>query len=126
MNIKDPYKSKDPNYFGIGGWKFICSGCGDFYYIIDGCMRCKIKRLRPYIQRRIDEMKAKGIPIKAYQKRARKAYYSRIINKYKRGDHRGYETMIKKLEERSKIRAGYVKRRIKEYNRASTPHPLSV
>jgi hypothetical protein len=124
--IKDPYKSKDPNYFGIGGWKFICSGCGDFYYIIDGCLRCKIKYLKPFIQRRIDYMKKNGIPIKAYQKRGRKAYYSRIMNKYKRGDKVGYRIMLKKLEERSKIRARYVKRRIKEYNRASTPHPISV
>ena len=108
----------DKNYFGIGGYRFCCSGCGRFYYIIEGCKPCNSARMKPFIQRKIDYMKANGIPIQAYKKRARKAYYSRIVNRYKNGDFDGYRAMLSKLEGVSRHRASHVKRRIEEYDRA--------
>ena len=118
--------SEDKNYFGIGGWRFCCSNCGCFYYIIDGCKPCNLARIRPFIQRKIEKMKERGVPIQAYKKRARKTYYSRIVNKYINGDTDGYKTMLKRLEEVSKQRASYVKRRIVEYDRALNSSSLQA
>ena len=108
----------DKNYFGIGGYRFCCSNCGCFYYIIEGCKPCNLARIRPFIQRKIDKMKELGIPIQAYKKRARKAYYTRIVNKYINGDINEYRAMLSRLEGVSRHRASHVKRRIKEYDRA--------
>ena len=61
--------------FGHGtewGWDYTNSLC-------DGCKKTKIMLL---VKRKYAYMRAEGVKFKAYKKRAKKAYYTRMANMY--------------------------------------------
>tara|TARA_Y100000310_G_C19990214_1_gene493761 strand:- start:8 stop:226 length:219 start_codon:yes stop_codon:yes gene_type:complete len=63
--------------------------------------------------RKLEERRAKGIPIKSWQKRGRKAYISRLANMFFTDTEKFLE-LIEKLEERdgNRKRINQVKRAI--------------
>ena len=71
----------ESNSFGRGAERFICE-CGRYYDWIQGCTHCKSNRMRILMARKVAEKRAKGIPIKSWQKRGQKAYISRLANMY--------------------------------------------
>jgi len=99
---------------GFGNGRWICSSCGGFYSTINGgCNECKTKRFKAIIARKTAEKRKMGIPIKTYQKRARKAYISLLVNICKVDPERG-ERLIAALASRdgNQRRANQVRRRI--------------
>ena len=69
--------------------------------------------MRPLMARKLAERRAKGIPIKSWQKRGRKAYLSRLVN-MAFTDPDKYEVALIKLEikDENKRRANQVKKRV--------------
>ena len=63
------------------------------------------------MQRKIDNKKANGIPIKSYQKRARKAYISRMVN-LAFSDPVRFKRLFAKLKDRDEKQAKQVSRAI--------------
>ena len=98
--------------FGRGADRFICE-CGNFYDWIEGCIVCKSNRMRILMARKVAEKRAKGIPIKSWQKRGQKAYISRLAKMYFTHTIK-YLKAIERLEERdgNRKRVNQVKRRI--------------
>ena len=102
----------ESNSFGRGAERFICE-CGSFYDWIEGCVVCKSNRMRILMARKVAEKRAKGIPIKSWQKRGQKAYISRLANMYFTHTIK-YLKAIERLEERdgNRKRVNQVKRKI--------------
>ena len=102
----------ESNSFGRGAERFICE-CGRYYDWIEGCTHCKSNRMRILMARKVAEKRAKGIPIKSWQKRGQKAYISRLANMYFTHTIK-YLKAIERLEERdgNRKRVNQVKRRI--------------
>ena len=98
--------------FGIDRW--ICIECGDFYYIIDGCAKCKNERIMLIMARKRELNKLNGLPNKAAQKRAKKALHSRIVNLFKLGKVEKGQKMLNNLKKKSPRRWKHVKRLIKK------------
>ena len=96
--------------YGRGAEQFICE-CGRFFYTITGCHHCQYNRMRMIMQRKIDNKKANGIPIKAYQKRARKAHVSRMAN-LAFTDPERFKRLFDKLKIKDEKRAKQVSRAI--------------
>tara|TARA_Y100000310_G_scaffold309183_1_gene353064 strand:- start:184 stop:414 length:231 start_codon:yes stop_codon:yes gene_type:complete len=71
--------------------------------------------MRTLMARKVEEKRAKGIPIKSWQKRGRKAYISRLANMFFTDTERFLE-LIERLEEKdgNRKRVNQVKRRIIE------------
>jgi hypothetical protein len=67
--------------------------------------------MRMIMQRKLDHKKANGIPIKAYQKRARKAYISRMVN-LAFSDPGRFKRLFAKLKGRDEKQAKQVSRAI--------------
>ena len=90
-----------------------CSGCGDRYYIINGCAYCKNKRIMPIMAQKTAQRLANGEKILSRSKRAKKALYSRILNLLLSGDDDKKDRGIKmalNLKEKSPARYGHLKR----------------
>ena len=102
----------EPSDFGRGAERFICE-CGRYYDWIEGCTHCKSNRMRILMARKVAEKRAKGIPIKSWQKRGQKAYISRLANMYFTHTIK-YLKAIERLEKRdgNRKRVNQVKRRI--------------
>ena len=102
----------ESNSFGRGAERFICE-CGRYYDWIQGGTHCKSNRMRTLMARKVAEKRAKGIPIKSWQKRGQKAYISRLANMYFTHTIK-YLKAIERLEERdgNRKRVNQVKRRI--------------
>ena len=98
--------------FGRGG-RWICE-CGDFYDAIEGCKKCKNKRMMIIMARRMALNKLNGIPNQSAKKRARKGVNSQIINLFRCGNVEKGQKMLDNLRKKSPGRWGYVKRMIKE------------
>ena len=100
------------NSFGRGAERFICK-CGRFYSTIDGCTHCKTSKMRSMMSRKVENMKANGIPIKSHQKRGQKAYISRLANMFFK-DTEKFLQIIEKLEEKdgNRKRINQIKRKI--------------
>ena len=98
--------------FGRGAERFICE-CGRYYDWIQGCTHCKSNRMRTLMARKVAEKRAKGIPIKSWQKRGQKAYISRLANMYFT-DPEKFLKAIERLEKKdgNRKRVNQVKRRI--------------
>jgi len=97
-----------------------CSGCGDRYYIINGCTICRNKRLMPIMARKTAQRLANGEKILSRSKRARKALYSRILNLLLSGEDDKKDRGIKmalNLKEKSPARYGHLKRLYKARTR---------
>ena len=110
--VNQNYYPKNKMQFGRGAERFVCH-CGRFFDWIDGCKWCKEKRMRPLMARKLAERRAKGIPIKSWQKRGRKAYLSRLVN-MAFTDPDKYEVALIKLEikDENKRRANQVRKRV--------------
>ena len=102
----------ESNSFGRGAERFICE-CGRYYDWIQGCTHCKSNRMRTLMSRKVAEKRAKGIPIKSWQKRGQKAYISRLANMYFT-DPEKFLKAIERLEKKdgNRKRVKQVKRRI--------------
>ena len=98
--------------FGRGAETFVCV-CGRFYYTITGCLHCQDSRMRVVMARKVEHKKLNGIPIKAYQKRGRKAYISRMAN-LAFTDPERFKRLFDKLEKNDERKAKQVKRKIKQ------------
>tara|TARA_Y100000310_G_scaffold99814_1_gene97684 strand:+ start:309 stop:605 length:297 start_codon:yes stop_codon:yes gene_type:complete len=72
-------------------------------------------RMRTLMARKTAEKRAKGIPIKSWQKRGRKAYLSRLVN-MAFIDPKKYKLALIKLEikDGNKRRSNQVKKRVAE------------
>ena len=102
----------ESNSFGRGAERFICE-CGRYYDWIEGCIHCKSNRMRILMARKVAEKRARGIPIKSWQKRGQKAYISRLAKMYFTHTIK-YLKAIERLEERdgNRKRVNQVKRKI--------------
>ena len=98
------------NDFGEDKW--ICE-CGEFYYVIDGCGKCKSARMMTIMARKRALNRLNGLPNKAAQKRAKKALHSRIVNLFKLGKVEKGQKMLENLKKKSTRRWSHVKRLIK-------------
>ena len=97
-----------------------CSGCGERYYIINGCTICKNKRLMPLMALKTAKRVANGEKILSRSKRAKKALYSRILNLLLSGDDDKKDRGIKmalNLKEKSPARYGHLRRLYKARTR---------
>ena len=98
--------------FGRGAERYICQ-CGRFFDWIDGCLWCKERKMRTLMARKVAEKRANGIPIKSWQKRAQKAYMSKLVN-IGVNDPDRFERLIKNLikKDGNERRAKNVRRKI--------------
>ena len=101
------------NSFGRGSERYICE-CGRFFDTIQGCTWCKTRRMRTIMARKVADKRERGIPIKSWQKRAQKAYMSRLVNIGINEPER-FERLIEKLitKDGNERRANQVRKRIK-------------
>ena len=97
------------NDFGEDKW--ICE-CGEFYYVIEGCIKCKNTRMRSIMARKTALKRLNGLPNKAAQKRAKKALHSRIVNLFKLGKVEKGQKMLDNLKKKSPKRWGHVNKLI--------------
>ena len=106
------YYRRNQLQFGRGAERFICE-CGRFYNWIDGCNHCKSNRMRMIMAKKVEQKKANGIPIKAYQKRGQKAYISRLANMFFNDPEKFIEIIIKlEGKDGNRKRINQVKRKI--------------
>ena len=103
------YKALDD--FGKDKW--ICE-CGEFYYIIDGCVKCHSARMMTIMARKRVLNRLNGLPNKAAQKRAKKALHSRIVNLFKSGEVEKGQKMLDNLKKKSTSRWSHVNRLMKK------------
>ena len=106
------YYLKNQLQFGRGANRYVCE-CGRFFDWIDGCDWCKARRMRTIMARKVAEKRASGIPIKSWQKRAQKAYLSRLINIGINEPER-FERLIKNLikKDGNERRSNQVRRKV--------------
>ena len=93
----------------FGKERWICE-CGEFYYVIDGCGKCKNARMMSIMARKTALKRLNGLSSKAAQKRAKKALHSRIVNLFKLGKVEKGQKMLDNLKKKSPKRWGHVKK----------------
>ena len=92
----------------FGRERWICE-CGEFYYVIDGCTKCKNARMMTIMARKRALNRLNGLPNKAAQKRARKAVHTKIVNLFKLGNVEKGQKMLDNLKKKSPRRWKHVK-----------------
>tara|TARA_Y100000310_G_C20632976_1_gene789621 strand:- start:482 stop:808 length:327 start_codon:yes stop_codon:yes gene_type:complete len=98
--------------FGRGAERFVCE-CGRFFDWINGCTWCKEQRMRPLMVRKLAERRAKGIPIKSWQKRGRKAYETRLVNMAFADPIKYEESLIRmEIKDGNKRRSNRIRKRV--------------
>ena len=99
------------------GATWICFICGGFYDWMAGnndfCKDCNQKRILPLMMRKVAEKREKGIPIKSWSKRGRKAYLSRLVNMAFTDPIKYEESLIRlEIKDGNKRRANQVRRKV--------------
>ena len=97
----------------FGKERWICE-CGEFYYVIDGCVKCHSTRMMTIMARKRTLNRLNGLPNKAAQKRAKKAVHTKIVNLFKLGELEKGQKILYNLYKKSPKRWKCVMKLIKK------------